>query len=84
MIYRCTVGSRAYGLDTETSDTDLHGVYQAPPEMQWSLFGAPDQFEDNEAQTCHWELQICRRQDGNAIILRYALLSPVRPSLPYR
>ncbi len=56
-IYRCTVGSRAYGLDTETSDTDLRGIYQAPPEMHWSLFGAPDQFEDNEAQTCYWELQ---------------------------
>jgi hypothetical protein len=57
VIYRCTVGSRAYGLDTEASDTDLRGIYQAPPEMQWSLFGAPDQFEDNEAQTCYWELQ---------------------------
>jgi uncharacterized protein len=57
VIYRCTVGSRAYGLDTETSDTDLRGIYQAPPEMQWSLFGAPEQFEDNEAQTCYWELQ---------------------------
>jgi len=57
VIYRCTVGSRAYGLDTEASDTDLRGIYQAPPEMQWSLFGAPEQFEDNEAQTCYWELQ---------------------------
>ncbi|MDR0536106.1 MAG: nucleotidyltransferase domain-containing protein [Puniceicoccales bacterium] len=57
VIYRCTVGSRAHGLDTETSDTDLRGIYQAPPGMQWSLFGAPDQFEDNEAQTCYWELQ---------------------------
>ena len=57
VIYRCTDGSRAYGLDTEMSDTDLRGIYQAPSEMQWSLFGAPDQFEDNEAQTCYWELQ---------------------------
>jgi uncharacterized protein len=23
----------------------------------WSLFGAPEQFEDNDAQTCYWELQ---------------------------
>lgn len=57
VIYRCVVGSRAYGLDTENSDTDLRGVYAAPPEMLWSLFGAPEQFEDNEAQTCYWELQ---------------------------
>lgn len=57
IIYRCVVGSRAYGLDTETSDTDLRGVYLAPAEMYWSLFGAPEQFEDNDAQTCYWELQ---------------------------
>ena len=25
--------------------------------MQWSLFGAPEQFEDNAAQSCYWELQ---------------------------
>lgn len=57
VVYRCIVGSRAYGLDTEESDTDLRGVYLAPAEMQWSLFGTPEQFEDNEAQTCYWELQ---------------------------
>jgi predicted nucleotidyltransferase len=57
VIYSCVVGSRAYGLDTEESDTDVRGVFLAPAEMQWSLFGAPEQFEDGEAQTCHWELQ---------------------------
>ena len=57
VVYRCIVGSRAYGLETDESDTDLRGVYLAPPEMQWSLFGTPEQFEDNEAQTCYWELQ---------------------------
>jgi hypothetical protein len=57
VIYRCVIGSRAYGLDTESSDTDLRGVYVAPPELQWSLFGAPEQFEDNGAQSCYWELQ---------------------------
>ena len=57
IVYRCVVGSRAYGLDTDASDTDLRGVYAASPEMLWSLFGAPEQFEDNDAQTCYWELQ---------------------------
>jgi hypothetical protein len=57
VIYRCVTGSRAYGLDTENSDTDVRGVYIAPVEMQWSLFGAPGQFEDNGAQSCYWELQ---------------------------
>ena len=57
IIYRCVVGSRAYGLDTDASDTDVRGVYIAPAEMHWSLFGVPEQFEDNTAQTCYWELQ---------------------------
>ncbi|MDR2863808.1 MAG: nucleotidyltransferase domain-containing protein [Puniceicoccales bacterium] len=57
IIYRCITGSRAYGLDTEASDTDLRGIYVAPSRMHWSLYGAPEQFEDNAAQTCYWEVQ---------------------------
>jgi len=57
VIYRCIVGSRAYGLETETSDTDLRGIYLAPAELHWSLYGAPEQFEDNATQSCYWELQ---------------------------
>jgi predicted nucleotidyltransferase len=57
IIYRCVVGSRAYGLDNDESDTDRRGIYLAPAELQWSLFGAPEQFEDNGAQSCYWELQ---------------------------
>src|SRR5205085_1472228 len=58
IIYRCVVGSRAYGLDNDESDTDRRGIYLAPAELQWSLFGAPEQFEDNAEQSCYWELQI--------------------------
>jgi predicted nucleotidyltransferase len=57
IIYRCVVGSRAYGLETEESDIDRRGIYLAPAELQWSLFGTPEQFEDNAAQACYWELQ---------------------------
>ncbi|MEW6307396.1 MAG: nucleotidyltransferase domain-containing protein [Verrucomicrobiota bacterium] len=57
ILYRCIVGSRAYGLDHDESDTDRRGIYLAPAELQWSLFGAPEQFEDNAAQSCYWELQ---------------------------
>lgn len=57
VIYRCVCGSRAYGLDTEESDTDLRGIYLAPAELEWSLHGAPEQFEDHENQACYWELQ---------------------------
>ena len=57
IIYRCVVGSRAYGLDNDDSDTDRRGIYLAPADLQWSLFGAPEQFEDNATQSCYWELQ---------------------------
>lgn len=57
ILYRCVVGSRAYGLDTDASDTDRRGIYLAPADLHWSLFGAPEQFEDNAAQSCYWELQ---------------------------
>ncbi|HEX3623973.1 MAG TPA: nucleotidyltransferase domain-containing protein [Verrucomicrobiae bacterium] len=57
VIYRCVVGSRAYGLDDDASDIDRRGVYLAPADLQWSLFGAPEQFEDNATQSCFWELQ---------------------------
>src|ERR1017187_3980391 len=57
IIYRCIVGSRAYGLDNDDSDIDRRGIYLAPADLQWSLFGAPEQFEDNATQSCYWELQ---------------------------
>ena len=57
VIYRCVVGSRAYGLGHDDSDTDRRGIYLAPADLQWSLFGAPGQFEDNATQSCYWELQ---------------------------
>jgi hypothetical protein len=78
IIYRCIVGSRAYGLDTDESDTDLRGIYLAPAELQWSIFGAPEQFEDNAAQTCYWELQkfLIRALKANPNILE-CLYSPM-------
>lgn len=57
IIYRCVMGSQAYGLETGGSDIDRRGIYLAPAKLQWSLFGAPEQFEDNAAQACYWELQ---------------------------
>jgi hypothetical protein len=57
IIYRCVLGSRAYGLDNDESDTDRRGIYLAPADLEWSLFGAPEQFEDNATQSCYWELQ---------------------------
>jgi hypothetical protein len=57
VILRSVIGSRAYGLETEASDTDRRGVYLAPADLEWSLFGAPEQFEDHDGQWCLWELK---------------------------
>jgi predicted nucleotidyltransferase len=57
VIYRCVVGSRAYGLDDADSDTDRRGVYLPPAEMHWSLFGVPEQLENLETEETYWELQ---------------------------
>lgn len=57
VIYRCVVGSRAYGLDDEQSDTDRRGIYLPPAELHWSLYGIPEQIEHKVEQECYWELQ---------------------------
>src|SRR4051812_45599107 len=57
VIFRCVVGSRAYGLDDESSDTDRRGVYLPPADMHWSLFGVPEQLENHDTQETYWELQ---------------------------
>ena len=57
VIYRCVVGSRAFGLDNENSDTDLRGIYLPPAELHWSLYGIPEQLENDDNQECYWELQ---------------------------
>jgi hypothetical protein len=57
VIYRCVVGSRAYGLDDAESDIDRRGIYLPPAELQWSLAGPPEQLENDERQECYWELR---------------------------
>ena len=57
VIYKCIIGSRAYGLDGEASDTDYRGIYLPPAELHWSLYGVPDQLDREETQEQYWELQ---------------------------
>jgi uncharacterized protein len=57
VIFRCVVGSRAFGLDDENSDTDRRGIYLPPAHLHWSLYGLPEQLEEQETQECYWELQ---------------------------
>ena len=57
VVYRCVVGSRAYGLDDDQSDTDRRGVYLPPAERHWSLYGVPEQLESPGTEEVYWELQ---------------------------
>jgi predicted nucleotidyltransferase len=57
VILQVVIGSRAYGLEHEGSDTDRRGIYLPPAELQWSLYGVPEQLENEATQECYWELQ---------------------------
>lgn len=57
LIYRCVIGSRAYGLDDDESDTDFRGIFLPTAELHWSLYGVPGQIERQETQEQYWELQ---------------------------
>lgn len=78
VIYRCVIGSRAYGLDDEQSDTDRRGFYLPKAEMHWSLYGVPEQLENDETQEAYWEVQkfIVLALKGNPNVLE-TLYSPI-------
>jgi hypothetical protein len=57
VIYRCIVGSRAYGLDDLESDFDRRGIYLPPAELHWSLYGVPEQLDYNATEEVYWEAQ---------------------------
>lgn len=57
VIYRCVVGSRAFGLDSASSDTDRRGFYLPTADLQWSFDGVPEQLENKATEECYWELQ---------------------------
>jgi hypothetical protein len=57
VVYRCVIGSRAYGLADDESDIDRRGIYLPPADLHWSLYGVPEQIENDDTQECYWELQ---------------------------
>jgi predicted nucleotidyltransferase len=59
VIYRCRVGSRAFGLAGEDSDDDLRGIYLPPARRHWSLFKLPEQLEfaAEGRDEVYWELE---------------------------
>ena len=77
VIFRCVVGSRAFGLDDEQSDIDVRGFYLPAADLHWSLAGIPEQIEFDETQETFWEAEKFVRLalNGNPNILE-CLYSP--------
>lgn len=56
VIFRCVVGSQAFGLESDDSDVDRRGIYLPPADLQWALYGVPEQLENDDTQEVYWEL----------------------------
>ena len=59
IIYKCQVGSHAFGLAHENSDIDIRGIFLLTAEQHWSLYETPEQleFKDDKSDEVYWELE---------------------------
>ncbi|WP_431946481.1 nucleotidyltransferase domain-containing protein [Actinacidiphila sp. bgisy167] len=56
-VYACVMGSRAFGLATDGSDTDRRGVYVAPTPLFWRFDKPPTHVDGPEREQFSWELE---------------------------
>ncbi|WP_174704097.1 nucleotidyltransferase domain-containing protein, partial [Streptomyces viridosporus] len=56
-VYACVMGSRAFGLATEDSDTDRRGVFLAPTPLFWRFDKPPTHVEGPAEEQFSWELE---------------------------
>ncbi|MFJ6572835.1 DNA polymerase beta superfamily protein [Streptomyces sp. NPDC091292] len=56
-VYACVMGSRAFGLATDGSDTDRRGVFQAPTELFWRFEKPPTHVEGPADEQFSWEVE---------------------------
>ncbi|MQY08033.1 nucleotidyltransferase domain-containing protein [Actinomadura macrotermitis] len=56
-VLAVVVGSRAYGLATEESDTDRRGVYAAPAPLFWRFDKPPTHMDGPLPEQFSWELE---------------------------
>ncbi|MGW4563206.1 nucleotidyltransferase domain-containing protein [Streptomyces sp. NPDC004561] len=56
-IYACVMGSRAFGLATDASDTDRRGVFLAPTALFWRFEKPPTHVEGPGEERFSWELE---------------------------
>jgi len=80
-IYAAVIGSRAFGLATDESDTDSRGVFVAPTEAFWSLNKPPRHVDGPEPEWFSWEVE---RFCELALKANPNLLEVLHSSLPIR
>lgn len=72
IIFECVSGSRAYGLETPTSDTDIRGVFILPKELFYSMEYV-DQISNPSNDIVFYELQkfleLCGKNNPNILEL---------------
>ncbi|RII18892.1 putative nucleotidyltransferase [Streptomyces sp. YIM 130001] len=56
-VYSCVIGSRAFGLATDASDTDRRGVYLAPTPLFWRFDKPPTHVEGPREEEFSWEFE---------------------------
>ena len=56
-ILACVVGSRAFGLATADSDSDVRGVFVAPTATYWHLLKPPTHVDEPASERFSWEVE---------------------------
>ncbi|MER5178100.1 nucleotidyltransferase domain-containing protein [Streptomyces sp. NPDC002896] len=56
-VYACVMGSRAFGLATDGSDTDRRGVFLAPTRLFWRFEKPPTHVDGPAEEQFSWELE---------------------------
>jgi hypothetical protein len=72
IIFECISGSRAYGLETPTSDTDIRGVFVLPKEQYYSM-NYIGQINNETNDIVYYELskfiELCLKNNPNILEL---------------
>ena len=83
-VLEATVGSRAWGLATEGSDTDLRGLFALPLPWTLGLLDAPTDLVSADGSQTYWEVGKAVRQalraDPNTLEMLF--VTTVRPLDP--
>lgn len=56
-VYSCVMGSRAFGLATDASDTDRRGVFVAPTPLYWRFDKPPTHVTGPRDEEFSWEIE---------------------------